>query len=251
MAAEIDVAPELLEKVTNAFRKGVDENKTLRAAAARITAGRGGFPQAERIAQEIGKELTAACERYLTAESLPNGRLYYNIADRVLRPNLEEGYTESQYYTGQVVDQVNSRAGFGMRASYQELDTDRIQGIIDAVSAKEVVEESMQYLREPLINLFQSAVTGMAEHNARVAYESGLRPKIIRTAEGGACKWCQDLAGDYSYPVTNQEVYHRHEFCRCTVEYYPGEKNRGQKQDVWTKSWSTAEQIAERSTFGL
>lgn len=248
MAAEIDVAPELLEKVTNAFRKGVDENKNIRAAAARITAGRGGFPQAERIAQEIGKELTAACERYLTAESLPNGRLYYNIADRVIRPNLEEGYMDTQMFTGQVVDQVNSRAGIGMRAAYQDMDEARIQGIIDAVSAQETIEEAFRYLREPLVNLFQSAVTGMAEHNARVQYDSGMAPQIVRTAEGGACKWCQDLAGTYDYPLRNSGVVERHEYCRCTIEFVPAKKRRS---DEWVKNWVTDEELEERGIFGL
>lgn len=248
MAAEIDVAPELLEKVTTAFRKGVDENKTIRAAAARITAGRGGFPQAERIAQEIGKELTAACERYLTPEALPNGRLYYNIADRVIRPNLEEGYTDTQMFTGQVVDQVNSRAGIGMRASYQEMDEDRIQGIIDAVSSQETIEAAYQYLREPLVNLFQSAVTGMADHNARVQYDSGMAPRIVRTAEGGACKWCRDLAGDYDYPLRNPGVLARHEFCRCAIEFVPAKKRR---DDEWIKNWSTDDEKEERILFGL
>ena len=250
MAAEVDIAPELLEKVTAAFNKGVNNNRTIRAAAARITAGKGEIQTANRIAVEIGKELTRACETYLTPEALPNGRLYYNIADKVIRPNLEEGYLETQGYTGRVIDQINQRAGIGMRAGYQDLDRDRIHDLIDAIGARETYEESAALLREPFINLMQSAVNGMVRHNAQIQYESGLQPKVVRTSDGHPCQWCADLAGTYEYPVSNEEVWAQHEYCRCEVTFVP---DKGKKHgEGWTARWNADSKVIEhRRLYGL
>ena len=64
---------------------------------------------------------------------------------------------------------------------------------------------------------------------------AGLRPRVVRRAEPHCCAWCSALDGSYDYPNVPQDVYRRHEHCRCDVTYDPGS---GRRQNVWTKSWS-------------
>ncbi len=62
------------------------------------------------------------------------------------------------------------------------------------------------------------------EKNADFHYNAGLRPKIIRTAVGKTCKWCQSMAGVYDYSKvsnTGNNVFRRHANCDCTVVYDP------------------------------
>lgn len=47
------------------------------------------------------------------------------------------------------------------------------------------------------------------------------------------------------------EVHQRHERCRCTVDYNPG---NGRKQDVWSKTWRDSQKeqrIANRKMLNL
>lgn len=236
--AEIDITPELLERVQEAFAEGVKNNKALTSAAGQINLGRGSFEKAERYAEEIGNELAKAFRAVLTDDVLPNGRLYYNIADRVVRPMLAAGYIDVQQVTGKLIEQLNSAEGIGLKAVIPEIDQERIQGIIDAASSQETVKESMKYLGEPVVNLQQHAVDDMVEQNAKFQYQAGTNPKIRRTAEAKCCKWCSSLGGTYDYPVKNRDVYRRHENCRCLVEYIPG---KGKRQDVWSKRWKDEE----------
>lgn len=250
--AEIDVAPELLERVQEAFAEGVQNNRALSSAAGQINLGRGSFEKAERYAEEVGKELARAFRKVLTESVLPNGRLYYNIADRVVRPMLEEGYLDVQQLTGKLVEQLNSAEGIGLKATYPEPDKERIQGIIDAASSQETVKESLRYLGEPVVNLQQHAVDEMARSNAEFQYQVGTSPKIRRVAEAKCCEWCSGLAGTYEYKkVRNKgnDVYRRHENCRCLVEYIPDKG--GKRQNAWSKRWKNDEETASRREYGL
>lgn len=239
MAEVVDVAPALLEQVQKAFAKGVASNRILTAGTGKINLGKGSFETASRCAEEIGKELSKAFEKVLTPEALPNGRLYYNIADRVVRPMLEKGCVDVQELTGKVVTQLNAEAKIGLKASYPGINQDRIQGIIDGASSQELLEDALTYLKEPVVNVMQHGVDDMSRHNADFQYKSGLAPKLIRHAEGGPklCEWCADLAGTYDYPVSDKDIYRRHENCRCVVEFVP---SRGSgRQNSWSKRWRT------------
>lgn len=88
-----------------------------------------------------------------------------------------------------------------------------------------------------LKNFTQSIVDDTVRVNAEKHHMLGLRPKIIRTEVGNCCKWCKVIAGVHDYESvkgTGNNVFRRHRFCRCTVEYSPGDNRR---QNVHTKAW--------------
>ena len=67
-----------------------------------------------------------------------------------------------------------------------------------------------------------------------------MRPTVTRTVHGHEpCNWCKSLAGTYHYPDVPTDVYKRHDRCKCSVAYDPGE---GKKKDVWTKDLVTPEE---------
>jgi hypothetical protein len=60
---------------------------------------------------------------------------------------------------------------------------------------------------------------------------------------GKGCRWCRNLAGEYSYPDVPRDVYRRHDNCSCTVTYVT-EKGT---QDVWNKQYGdTAEERSQK-----
>jgi hypothetical protein len=78
-----------------------------------------------------------------------------------------------------------------------------------------------------------SVVDDMVKANMDFHHKLGLKPRITRKAAAGCCEWCDALEGEYEYPDdVPDDVFRRHQRCRCTVEYEP---SSGRKQNVWTK----------------
>lgn len=51
-------------------------------------------------------------------------------------------------------------------------------------------------------------------------------PKITRTIAGNCCAWCRSLVGDYLYPDVPRNVYRRHNYCKCKVDYIVGKHHK-------------------------
>ena len=107
---------------------------------------------------------------------------------------------------------------------------------------------------EPIINFAQAIVDDTVRVNADFQYKAGLSPKIIRTSTRKCCKWCDKLTGVYEYEEVSDngnDVFRRHKYCKCLVEYAPGD---GTKQNVHTKRWSKpneSDRIKEKKDIGL
>lgn len=120
-----------------------------------------------------------------------------------------------------------------LKAVEPALKADRITGIINKVSNTEKYADVEWVMQEPIVNLAQNVVGETIKANVEFHGRAGLRAKIVRTATGKCCEWCQSIAGTYEYPTISNEVYRKHENCRCQVTYIP---EKGPRQDVWQKA---------------
>ncbi len=246
-----DIAPGLLEKIQKDFRARIAANPKVRALESSIRGGTAGYADAEKYAELIGEALSQAFGNFLTAEALPEGKLYYNIAKRILDPMLKEDHQIVSQAAAMVQQNLNKQMGIGLKAQTAPVNQDRIDGIVYKVSNAESIENVAWVLEEPVKNFSISTVTDTLERNMNFQGRAGLKPRIIRRTNGKCCKWCSNLAGVYDYPIDGREVYQRHEYCRCTVEYDPG---AGKRQNVHTKGWTMQEngdKIEERKLLGL
>lgn len=177
--------------------------------------------------------------------------MYYNIASRVLEPLLEEDHSIVSQAAKLVQQSLNQKAGIGIQAQTVPVNADRIAGIVDKISNGESFEDVAWVLDEPIKNFSMNVVDEAIRQNVNFQGKSGLRPKVIRKSERKCCPWCSNLAGEYEYPDVPDDVYRRHENCRCTVEYDPGS---GKRQNVHTKKWTTTKEDAKieaRKVLGL
>ena len=231
-----DIAPELLEAVKKSFEaktKGLGES---------IAKGVKNYEEAYRYAIKVGGALAGAFKTNITSEILPDGMMYFNIANRVVLPMLQAGYELSSAAAVQAQKSVNKAAGIGMKPQVAEFDEDKAKGIIDRLSS-EPFEDVKWILDDPVKTFSKNVVDETLEKNVEFQGKSGLHPKIVRTASANACPWCLEMEGEYEYPDVPEDVYRRHENCDCIVEYIDG----GKRQDVWSKkeySESQAERVA-------
>ena len=173
----------------------------------------------------------------LTPDVLPDGKLYYNIAERTVRPTIEQSHELFSEAAAQIQKQLNENAGIGLRAVTPKLDEDRVRGIIDKISDAPLFEDVRWVLGEPIRTLTQSFADDFVQGNAEFQSDAGLSPTITRTVVGGCCQWCRALAGKYTYPrEVPKDVYRRHAYCRCLVTYDPADGSK-RRQDVHSKKW--------------
>lgn len=219
-----DIAPELLEKVQQSFEA---ETAGLRDE---IANGVKSYEEAYSYAIQVGEALSKSFGVNITPEVLPDGMMYYNIADKVVRPMLQAEYELTSAAAVQAQRSANRAAGIGIKPLEADFDEDRAQGIIDRVSSQPFDEVSW-LLNEPVKSFSKNVVDQTLEKNVDFQGKSGLSPKIRRTANGETCEWCQAVAGTYEYPNVPKDVYRRHANCDCVVEYIDG----GKIQDVHSK----------------
>lgn len=230
-----DISPQLLNEIRACFIKNLENSKQTASLAAVLEAGTATYAQAGEFACEVGQALVDAFAACLSSDVLPDGKMYWNIAENVISPMLSSDHELVSNYVVQVQKTLNKSAGLGLKAQTAPLNTDRINGILNKLCAAEQYDSVAWMLGEPVINFSQNVVDETLRRNVEFQSNVGLRPRVVRRAESGACKWCRALAGSYDYPDdVPDDLYRRHENCRCIVEYNPGD---GRRQDVWTKQW--------------
>ena len=190
-----DIAPALLNKVQKAFKQNLEEAKATRKdlleRIERRTIG-----SVTQQASKVGKALSRAYIEVLTPEVMPDGVMYYNIAEKVMVPTIEEAYKLVSDVADAHQLSVNRMLNIGIKPIRPPIEMDRVNGLLNAVS-NGLFADNIHYLNEPIRNIV-----------------------VVRRAESTACEWCHDRAGTYDsyYEAQVNEVFARHEGCRCELE---------------------------------
>lgn len=232
-----DVVPELLEKIKSEFFKKAEKNAELERLLLLIKNKKASYIDAHDFATKIGEILSEVLQDNIDMSILPEGRMYFNIADRILNDVLGTNHRMITSYANQVQEALNKKANIGLKSIEAPINQSRIDGFVNRLSYEESFDNVSWILKDPIVNFSQSVVDNHIRVNADFHYKSGLKPKIIRTTDGHSCAWCSKLAGVYTYPNVDRDVYRRHDNCTCTVDYQPG---NGKKQNVWSKKWDNS-----------
>lgn len=244
-----DIVPELYERIRTEFEKRIGNDSKILKFTNRIRDGTATLREASIFAACVGNHLADILLEILTEDVLPDGRMYYNITNRLIGSMLERNYEMVNATAIQVQELIDKQMGFHIRPVKGIFPANRIRKIIWAVSEEGIkFEEVKKRMDVPVRNTSQSFFDDFVKENVKFRYKAGMEPVIIRELAGNACEWCKSLAGIYRYPKeVPPDVYRRHDHCRCTVTYKLGK----QKQDVWSKRMEVdPEVMEERKTFG-
>lgn len=244
-----DVVPILNEQIQSSFKNYCLKDRRLTQISKRIRDGTANMRDAHDYAEHLGENLSHALLNNLTADNLPNGKLYYNIAQRTVIPSLEENYNLVNDISKDIQAIADKKAKIGLGTVKADFPSSRINGLIDKMTSDDIVlEKAIRWLGEPIINNSEAFFDDYVRANAEFRTNVGLKATITRSVMGGCCKWCEDLAGTYDYDNAPDEIYARHEFCRCTVTY----QSQKTSQNVWSKkTWeSSPEELDRRKSIG-
>lgn len=246
-----DILPDLLKKVQDEFEAAYGKSELVKTAFAKLANNQATYATVNDFAIEIGDMMSESMVGSVSVSSLPDGKMYYNIAKRLLTATLGRNFELVSGYTEQVQGSLNKQAGIGLKVQVPKINQDRIDGMVNRLSFEDDFGKVAWMLKEPIVNFTQSIVDDSIRENAEFQYKAGLSPQIVRKEGGKCCDWCREVVGVYRYPNVPKDAYRRHQHCRCTVDYHPG---NGKKQNVHSKRWSDPRKNAKieaRKQIGL
>lgn len=212
-----DVAPDLLEAITKEVKRRVEGNSKIRSVLAKIQSGKATHADSLYYAKEMGDILSRTFKEHLSIDVLPNGKMYYNIAKRILEPTLTNNHNLIADVATEVQSILNNQAGIGLKAIRPTINQHGIDSIINMVSKDKPYDEVSWVLQDPIVTFAERIVDDTIKENAEFIGKSGMATTITRTIDSGACKWCRDIAGTYTYPNIPNDVYRRHDNCHCLI----------------------------------
>ncbi len=245
-----DVVPVLNERIQTSFQSNVMKDRRIAQISKRIRDGTATFVDGHDYAERLGENLSRALTENLTADTLPDGKLYYNIAKRTVTPALETNYNLTNEAAAEIQKLLDAELGIGLNAVKADFPAERIQGLIDKMTADGItLEQALVWLAEPIVNNSEAFFDDFIDSNAKFRNDVGLKATITRKVAGNCCEWCAAMAGTYDYGEEPPDIYRRHEFCRCVVTYKSGKTN----QNVWSKRiWeSSPDDKAKRKEAGF
>lgn len=231
--SELDLVPGLLDEIQKEFKTLFQNDPTVKRIYKQIQNDAVDYDDANEFAIRIGEMLSQALQMYITVDTLPEGRFWFNMASRILEPTLGQNYELVSEVSTLAQKGINERAGIGLKAIKASINRDKINNFIDKVSDAEDFEKVQWMLGEPVVTYSQSVVDDTIKANGDFQAEAGIPPKIIRTVKAGCCEWCQAMAGVYEYHDMSvfdyDNVFRRHRRCRCTLDFIVGNK----RQESW------------------
>lgn len=244
-----DMVPGLLDDMHKDFQSQYDSSEKIQSLNEKLNNGTATYKEANEYASEVGSITKNTYETHLTSDTLPDGKCYYNIAERVTSSTLHNQYELVADYTEQVQTDMNKKAGIGIKAQRADEDTESYHSLANKMSSADNYDDIAKSTAQSAERMARSVVDSSVKKNTEFQGKAGLKPKIIRSGGSGCCEWCSGLSGTYDYPKVPSDVYARHNNCTCTVEYDPGS---GKTQNVWTKQWSEdSETLQRRQAVGL
>ena len=248
-----DIAPGLLLKIMAYFKQLIADDTELTRIAQAIDGGEATHAETQIFSRIIGGHASAALQKYITAEGLPDGRLYYNIADRIIRAVLDDAREKVNGTASQVQTALYKAAGIGLKPVVPVPNKWRVDDLIS--KAAEKFEDVSWTLDAPVKNITQSYADDFIRQNVEFQAAAGLQPTVTRTAAADCCPWCAGLVGQYdAADAYEYGIYRRHERCKCLVTATVKKGNTWGLQNVWTKRWvdpAEAAKIEARKTIGL
>ncbi|MBQ5686898.1 MAG: hypothetical protein IIV23_04280 [Ruminococcus sp.] len=216
---------EALARIRKSLQRSAEETPAAKSLIEKIRSGKATYQDTALYARWAATNLGL---------SLSHVVCDIDLSDRaaVCKALLLDQYEDINGFVDMVQAELDSSFGIHLapqRAPFAAERADTIgQSLADTTKPDDVIRRRAQSA---------TATATKAIHDDRMKAEAcfrsraGLKCYITRTAVGGCCPWCSDVAGRYEYGEEPDDIYRRHDNCDCTVTF----ENGRQRQDVWSK----------------
>lgn len=230
-----DVSPEILEAVKKQFDKEFYSNTKIKKIYEKVRKGKASFSEMKTFAEMAGDILSESLDKVFSSGDLPDGKLYQNIAEKVITPMLQQNHSLVNEVCGYVMDDKNAAAKIGVKAVTAGFNTDRAEKIAQIAANSGGVKKGSK-AAQLITNMSLSFVDEFIQANADLHKDLGMVPQIQRIyhSKPGGCGFCEErvYSGEYKGPDMPEGIFQRHRDCKCTLIYEP---RKGKYQDPWSK----------------
>lgn len=205
------------DDIKTEFMTKVNSDPTVQKCLRTIHDGKGTYKTANKLAVRVGENLGKVLKAHEPIENIDEWD-YINLIPQSLGLNQEIIASACR----DVQNGLNQKNGFGIKYQEPKFDWDRVNGLIDELRDNPEFKNIEKSFYDQLVNFSENVVDDSIRDNVGRLYRSGIRTIVVRQAEFGGCKWCQEVAGSYDYAEvrnTGNDVWRRHENCRCTIDY--------------------------------
>ena len=136
-----DVAPALAEAIDTTFNSLVSADAIIRAFNIKLAKGTATQKDVFNYTSRLGRHASKSLTLCLKPDKLPDGKLYWNIATRTIKPLLQRvhGMVNEAAIAVQTAD--DQRNGIGVKPMAVEFPEERINDILNKLCSLDLSEE--------------------------------------------------------------------------------------------------------------
>lgn len=157
-----DIGAELLEKIRAEFQKSCKADKYIQSVLKKIEGGTAKMEEVALLSKQLGFRVSQAIGAHVNVAALPDGKMYYNIADTILTGVLKDNYNVINSAAAECQKALDSQAGINITPQQAAFPTERVQAVVNAASVPDIAEEVMiRRMTAPAQNITESFTTIM------------------------------------------------------------------------------------------
>lgn len=112
-----DIVPSLLEEIQKQFDEEIKANEKIKSILTRQKQGAVDYTDSLSFAKELGVSLKKVIQENISEEMLPDGKMYYNIAQRLLEPMIKQNYDLVSKQCEATQNILNKKADLGLKSN--------------------------------------------------------------------------------------------------------------------------------------
>lgn len=140
-----DILPDLLEKIFSEYEKQIKENKFINKFNKELEKGIAKESDVSLYGDELGNCASIAFLKYVKEENLPDEKLYWNIAERLIEPLLKDVYQKVNNAAEKVQLRIDKENKINIKTQHAEFPKRRVHDLIEKAiyffEGKEVEDE--------------------------------------------------------------------------------------------------------------
>lgn len=125
-----DMAPQLYEDIHKEFELNISKSRRIQKFLNKMENNKATAKDVAFYSSDLGICAGDALLKYITPDKLPNGKLYWNIAQRTIGPLLEEVNELVMAAAVSVQSVADQKEKIGMKPVKSEIPSGRIDGFI-------------------------------------------------------------------------------------------------------------------------
>lgn len=129
-----DIAPKLQEQILTEFKRRTAMNFKIKAFNKKLEQKKATQKDAYIYTVELGKIASSVLKEILTEDNLPNGTMFWNIAERTVKPLLEEVHKRVNEAASDVQKLEDSKQKIGLIPVNGEWPEKRVHALIQKMS---------------------------------------------------------------------------------------------------------------------